>query len=408
VAAALNVTEAAAQSRVHRALEKLRKIFAKRGVTLTATVIAGAVAANSVQAAPVGLAKAVTALAVAKGATASISTLTLIKGTLKVMAWTHMKTAIVVGVGVLFAAGTTTVVVKVISDRPMVVQGKTESEWIKSIVYFGDDNQIELWRSLGPKGIQMLVRALKSTSDDGQSKTVQEATQMSINTRMRAASLLAQLKRDDDAKIAISELVNLIKTEKYDSVRAIELACFEGPIEQMTEKEKAALFPELVLALDSRDSSVRNNVLFALEYYPDQSDTVVPLMVKSLQDSVPQVRLMAVRALNKVDPQNAANADFVPVLVGCLADTDGAANDAVRELGELHRDPNLAVPALIESLHSERSFIRNNSAYALGRFGKQAKAAVPALQKALGDTDPNVRGQAAAALKRINSDDPAK
>ncbi len=117
VAAALKVTEAAAQSRVHRALEKLRKIFAKLGITLTATVIAGAVSANSVQAAPAGLALKISAVAVAKGAAAGTSTSTLVKGVLKIMAWGHMKTAIVIGVGVLLAAGTATITVKEIQKN---------------------------------------------------------------------------------------------------------------------------------------------------------------------------------------------------------------------------------------------------------------------------------------------------
>ncbi len=95
VAAALQVTEAAAQSRVHRALEKLHRYFARRGVSSTTAIIAGAISANSVQAAPVALAKSVTAVALAKGAAASGSTLTLIKGALKIMAWTKAKTAIV-------------------------------------------------------------------------------------------------------------------------------------------------------------------------------------------------------------------------------------------------------------------------------------------------------------------------
>ena len=86
VAAALNVNEAAAQRRVHRAVEKLRGFFTKRGVVLPAAVLTTAISANSVQAAPAMLAKAVTATAIAKGATASASTLTLIKGALKIMA----------------------------------------------------------------------------------------------------------------------------------------------------------------------------------------------------------------------------------------------------------------------------------------------------------------------------------
>ena len=107
----LGVDADVAQKRVSRALEKLRIFFARRGVSSTTAIIAGAISANSVQTAPVALAKAVTVIAVTKGAVASGSTLTLIKGALKIMAWTKMKTAIVVGVGVLLAAGTATTLV---------------------------------------------------------------------------------------------------------------------------------------------------------------------------------------------------------------------------------------------------------------------------------------------------------
>ena len=87
VGTALGASEDAAKMRVNRALEKLRKFFTKRGISLTTAIIAGAVSANSVQAAPVGLAATVIAAA-AKGAAVSGSTLTLIKGALKIMAWT--------------------------------------------------------------------------------------------------------------------------------------------------------------------------------------------------------------------------------------------------------------------------------------------------------------------------------
>jgi uncharacterized protein (TIGR03435 family) len=108
VGAALGASEDAAKMRVNRALEKLRKIFSKRGATFSAVAIAGAVSANSVQAAPVGLAQTISAVAIAKGAAAGGSTLALVKGALKIMAWTKMKTAIVVGVVALLAVGTTT------------------------------------------------------------------------------------------------------------------------------------------------------------------------------------------------------------------------------------------------------------------------------------------------------------
>ena len=110
VGAALSTSEDAAKMRVSRALEKLRKFFFKRGVNSTASAIAEQISTHSVQPAPALLAKTVTAVAIAKGATASLSTLTLIKGALKIMAWTKAKTAIVTGAVILLTVGTTAVI----------------------------------------------------------------------------------------------------------------------------------------------------------------------------------------------------------------------------------------------------------------------------------------------------------
>lgn len=110
VGATLGASEDAAKMRVNRAMEKLRKFFTKRGVSSTTAIIAGMISANSVQAAPVALAKYVTTVAIAKGAAASGSTLTLIKGALKIMAWTKAKTTVVISVSVLLTAGIITTV----------------------------------------------------------------------------------------------------------------------------------------------------------------------------------------------------------------------------------------------------------------------------------------------------------
>ena len=85
VGSALGASEDAAKKRVGRALEKLRQSFAKRGVDSTTTAIAETISANSVLVAPAALAKTATAVALAKGATASISTLMLVKTTLVAM-----------------------------------------------------------------------------------------------------------------------------------------------------------------------------------------------------------------------------------------------------------------------------------------------------------------------------------
>lgn len=112
VGIALGTSEDAAKMRVNRALDKLRKFFARRGVVSTSLVIAGAMSTHSVSAAPAGLAAAVTAVAAAKGAAAGTSTLTLVNGALKLMAWTKTKIIIVTSVIILLAAGTTTLGLK--------------------------------------------------------------------------------------------------------------------------------------------------------------------------------------------------------------------------------------------------------------------------------------------------------
>jgi len=129
VGAALGANEDAAKKRVSRALEKLRAFFARRGVSSTTAIIAGAISANSVQAAPVALAKAATAAAIAKGATASGSTLTLIQGALKIMAWTKAKTAVVVGAALLLTAGTATVTVPKIRQAYLEHQVVWTLDW---------------------------------------------------------------------------------------------------------------------------------------------------------------------------------------------------------------------------------------------------------------------------------------
>jgi RNA polymerase sigma factor (sigma-70 family) len=85
VGAKLGLNENAARMRVERALEKLRGIFAKRGVT-TATALASVISANAIQIAPANLAAILTTTSIA---TAGTGTFTL----LKIMTATKIKLA---------------------------------------------------------------------------------------------------------------------------------------------------------------------------------------------------------------------------------------------------------------------------------------------------------------------------
>ena len=104
VGLALGASEDAAEKRVNRALEKLRNFFTKRGVSSTTAILAGAISANSIQVAPAALAKSVTAVALAKGAVAGGSALTLAKATLiamktKTIVTTIATAAVILGTG---------------------------------------------------------------------------------------------------------------------------------------------------------------------------------------------------------------------------------------------------------------------------------------------------------------------
>jgi RNA polymerase sigma factor (sigma-70 family) len=96
VGAKLGLNENAARMRVERALEKLRTIFAKRGIT-TATAFASVISANAIQIAPANLAATLTTASIA---TVGTGTFTF----LKIMTATKLKLAF----SALVVAGATT------------------------------------------------------------------------------------------------------------------------------------------------------------------------------------------------------------------------------------------------------------------------------------------------------------
>jgi RNA polymerase sigma factor (sigma-70 family) len=107
VGSKLGLNENTARMRVERALEKLRAIFIKRGIT-TAAALASVISANAVQIAPVSL---VTTLTTASIATAGTGTFTL----LKIMTMAKLK----LGISALVVAGAATA---------LVVQHQTEEK----------------------------------------------------------------------------------------------------------------------------------------------------------------------------------------------------------------------------------------------------------------------------------------
>jgi len=105
--AKLGLNENAARMRVERTLEKLRTIFAKRGIT-TATALSSVISANAVQLAPANLAATLSTASIAAGAGTPLTLL-------KIMTATQLK----LGVSALVVAGVTTA---------LVVQHQTQTQ----------------------------------------------------------------------------------------------------------------------------------------------------------------------------------------------------------------------------------------------------------------------------------------
>lgn len=125
----LGLEERTAQKRIHRAVEKLRAYFLKRGVISTTAIIAGLVSANSVQAAPSALAKTISIAARGKGEAVG-SSFVIAQKTLKTLLWAKAKLAIT-----LTLATAITSVSAVVAVEKILESNRQELLWGSANLY---------------------------------------------------------------------------------------------------------------------------------------------------------------------------------------------------------------------------------------------------------------------------------
>jgi RNA polymerase sigma factor (sigma-70 family) len=92
IGAALSLSEDSARKRVSRALERLRTFLSRRGKVLPAAVLAGAMSAHAVKAAPPELAGNVAIMALSRASVAPSALPLLARGTLGTLKWMQWKT----------------------------------------------------------------------------------------------------------------------------------------------------------------------------------------------------------------------------------------------------------------------------------------------------------------------------
>jgi hypothetical protein len=104
VAVALGASPETARKRLQRAMAKLRRILAGRGLTLSISGLATVLAARTIDAVPPGLTASVSAAALS-AATAGYTSLVLAKGAILMMTWQKYQFAALCAVAALLAAG---------------------------------------------------------------------------------------------------------------------------------------------------------------------------------------------------------------------------------------------------------------------------------------------------------------
>jgi RNA polymerase sigma factor (sigma-70 family) len=358
IGVALGANEDSAKKRVSRALEKLRKFFTKHGVVSTTAIIAGAISANSVQAAPAALEKSVTVVAITKGAAAAGSTLTLIKGAVKLMAWTQAKT-VVLGIGILLVAGTGAVIVKNnLPPSEPSYQGRRLSEWLEDIE-FGQPQEKrqkagEAVRHMGVKTLPFLLTALAPDK---------QATDHRYNQAAWAFDALGPI-----AGPAIPQLTKLLE----QNPGYVPLALTSVGPEAM---------PEILNALTNGSFWVRDNTaaglanaLYSGKISSDQAVAAFPIALKNL-------------TYTNADSLLQVNTRF----------------RAAALLGALKLEPDVSIPALMQGLQETNTSIAENCADSLSAFRQQAKPAIPLLVKAANSTNVVLSTAAKMALNQIET-----
>ncbi|MCU0771134.1 MAG: sigma-70 family RNA polymerase sigma factor [Verrucomicrobia bacterium] len=112
----LGLEERAAQKRVQRALDRLRGLVVRRGIPLSAAVIASVVTAHAVQAAPTAVVEL--AQTAGTGQVAAPSANAILQSALKAMAWLKVKVALSAGAALGLAAVMTAVALAQFSATP--------------------------------------------------------------------------------------------------------------------------------------------------------------------------------------------------------------------------------------------------------------------------------------------------
>lgn len=419
VGAALGLSEDGARLRVKRALDKLRARLANAGVTLGTTLIASAVAANSVQAAPAGLLTKVSLLA-AKGAATTTSTAALVNGTMKMMAWAKLKLVAGISAGILLVGGAATIPVLAThhqSGEPSD-QGTKLARLIRGLEYENHNPPPDLGlqlRAMGDSAATNLITMLQihdpsldSFYDEGtwrQTKPDREITERIFAenaVHSRAATALGEM--GPTAHAAIPALESATR-DHYNRVACRAQAALMKIRQEPVEP--------LISFLSEPKSTNWDAAVLVVKYLGTNAESAVPLLLQALQQAPqieavrPYVKMQVVEALGGVASHSELS---VPALMSCIKDINpGIRRRAIDGLCKFPEAKEQVVPVLLEAMKDEDLNVWLGGAFGLEnnfiQDSKTKRLYVHALVESLQNSEEIIRENAATFLKRV---DPAE
>jgi len=220
----LGVSEDAARKRVDRALEKLRGLLTRRGVTSTSAALVLILGANTVAAAPTGMVASIAGAAITSTAVGTGGTLTI----LKIMAMSKLKVALI---GAVVVAGVA---------APLVIQNRSQSKLQAENQELRQQNT-QLAGQMTPLATENArLSNLIAQATEGRS-----AQQSQSNELLKLRGQVARLRRDakESARLKLSDGGNVTDPALKDAFE--QLAARASQLRQRLEQAPEKKIPEI-------------------------------------------------------------------------------------------------------------------------------------------------------------------
>lgn len=290
------------------------------------------------------------------------------------------------------------------SIRPQdpLFRGQPESVWLANLKY-NDDEQVKEWKEFGPEGTRFLADAY-DRADRPADRLYRNAYRwcgtilpnglmrvlpsprmdMSRGTRACIVYVLHNLDKQDN--IATPAMTRALDDDEI-GVKLLAISYFsdegnpKNAIDSLNAVDRETLLEKFLHGLNASNAAVRNNSIVALRRFPAYANRVIPALNQAMQDPISRVRIVASETIAQMAPDQ-FNQKAIQTVIQILKDPDDQiAYRAAQLLGEMHREPSLCVPALLESVQSPNQMVATTSAQALGHFTEQAETIVPVLLK---------------------------